>query len=113
MYPEALAQIDAVQGSAPEVVAIRAWVLANTGDNAAASRLLGQLDTRARNEKMHAAILAALHGRVGDKDRAFALLDTAVAQRDFMVRELKVSPMWDPLRTDPRFAKMLKRVNLD
>ena len=54
-----------------------------------------------------------VYGRLGDKDRAFALLDTAVAERDLFVRELKVSPMWDSLRTDPRFRQFLKRVNLD
>jgi hypothetical protein len=62
---------------------------------------------------MHPGILAALYGRLGDKDRAFALLDTALAEHDLVVRELKVSPMWDSLRTAPRFATLLKRVNLD
>jgi hypothetical protein len=62
---------------------------------------------------MHTAILAAIQTFVGDKDRAFALLDSAIGERDPMVRDLKVSPMWDPLRSDPRFGKMLKRLNLD
>jgi TolB-like protein/Tfp pilus assembly protein PilF len=111
-YREGLAQLESFQGPAMEVLVIRAWVLAETGDNSSAARLVSQLD-RAGKEKMHPAILAALHGRLGDKDRAFALLDAAVAERDVMIRELKVSPMWDPLRGDPRFAKVLKRINLD
>ena len=102
-----------MQGSKPEVLAIRAWVLSHSGDNSGAARLVRQLDAGAEQQKTHPAILAALHGLLGEKDEAFTLLETAVAERDLMVRELKVSPMWDPLRTDPRFAKLLKRVNLD
>jgi TolB-like protein/Tfp pilus assembly protein PilF len=112
-YSEGLAELDSVKGAPLETLAIRAWVLTYTGDKPGAARLVSELDERARLEKTHPAILAALHGQLGEKDRAFALLDTAVAERDFMVRELKVSPMWDPLRNDPRFAKILKRVNLD
>jgi tetratricopeptide (TPR) repeat protein len=114
MYPEALAQLETVQGSKPEeILAMRAWVLANTGDKGAAARIVKQLETRGGGaEKMHPAVLASLHARLGDTDRAFALLDTAIAERDSMVRELKVSPVWDPLRTDPRFPEFLKRLNL-
>ncbi|HWE24410.1 MAG TPA: hypothetical protein VG496_10800 [Myxococcales bacterium] len=113
-YNEGLAEIEDVQGKETlEAVAIRAWVLSHTGDNAGAARLVKELDERARVEKTHPGILAALYGKLGEKDRAFAILDKAVTEQDFFVRELKVSPIWDPLRTDPRFAKMLKRVNLD
>src|SRR5207248_7587184 len=110
---DALAQLDGFKGSSLEVLGIRAWVLADTGDKTGATRLLKHLESRVGEQKMHPAILAALYGRLGDKDRAFALLDTAVAERDLFVRELKVSPMWDSLRTDPRFRQFLKRVNLD
>ena len=69
--------------------------------------------SRAQKERTHPAVLAALHGLLGEKDRAFALLDRAIVERDPMVRDLRVSPMWDSLRTDPRFRQFLKRVNLD
>ena len=58
-------------------------------------------------------MLAALYALTGDKDRAFALLDKAYAERDWSLRDLKVSPVWDPLRSDPRFSRLLKRVNLE
>ena len=50
---------------------------------------------------------------VYDVERPLILLRFMHDGRDLFVRELKVSPMWDSLRTDPRFRKFLKRVNLD
>ncbi|HYZ89286.1 MAG TPA: hypothetical protein VE620_08345 [Myxococcales bacterium] len=110
---EQLEQLPAVKNAKLELLALRAWMLSTAGDKAGAARLVKELDSRSREQKMHTAMLAAIQTFVGDKDRAFALLDSAVAERDPMVRDLKVSPMWDPLRSDPRFDKMLKRLNLD
>ncbi len=56
---------------------------------------------------------AVLHALLGDNDRAFALLDKAYAERDWTLRDLKVSPFWDSLCSDPRFPRLLKQVNLD
>src|SRR5439155_11506173 len=110
---EGLAQPEDVDGAKREYLAIRAWVLSNSGDNASAARVVRDLASRAQKERTHPAVLAALHGLLGEKDRAFALLDRAIVERDPMVRDLRVSPMWDSLRTDARFAKALKRVNLE
>jgi hypothetical protein len=41
------------------------------------------------------------------------LLEQAYAERDWMLRDVKVSPMWDPLRNDPRFGKLLQQMRLD
>lgn len=46
------------------------------------------------------------------KDKAFELLERAFAERDHRMAQLKVSPRFDNLRDDPRFADLLKRLNL-
>jgi TolB-like protein/DNA-binding winged helix-turn-helix (wHTH) protein len=56
--------------------------------------------------------MAFTYASLGNKDRAFAWLDKAVAQRNWMIIYLKKDNVWDPLRTDPRFAALLKRVGL-
>jgi len=56
--------------------------------------------------------MAFTYASLGNKDRDFAWLDKAVAQRNWMIIYLKKDNAWDPLRTDPRFAALLKRVGL-
>ena len=53
-----------------------------------------------------------IYAMLGDKDRAFALLDRAYAEKDWMLRDVKVSPIWDPLRKDPRFSRLLSQMRL-
>ena len=49
---------------------------------------------------------------IGDKDRAFAGLNVALAQHSNIVTHLKVNPAFDSLRSDPRFTELLRRVGL-
>ena len=56
--------------------------------------------------------MAFTYSRLGNRDRAFACLDKAVIQRNWMIIYLKHDNLWDPLRSDPRFTQLLKRVGL-
>ena len=49
---------------------------------------------------------------LGDKDKAFEWLEKAYQERSNYVAYLKVFPIADPLRSDPRFADLLRRVGL-
>jgi TolB-like protein/Tfp pilus assembly protein PilF len=51
--------------------------------------------------------MAAIYSALGDRDRAFAWLEKALIKRKVYV--LKAHPFLDPLRSDPRFASLLKR----
>jgi TolB-like protein/Tfp pilus assembly protein PilF len=55
--------------------------------------------------------IASVYGFLGDKDHAFAWLEKAYKARD-SVDSLLADPQWDPLRSDPRFKDLLKRVGL-
>ncbi len=48
--------------------------------------------------------------QLGDKDRAFALLEAAYNERSSGLVWLKVEPLLDPLRNDPRFTDLMTRV---
>jgi len=48
--------------------------------------------------------------QLGDKDQAFAFLEAAFKERNSGLVWLKVEPLLDPLRDDPRFADLMTRV---
>jgi TolB-like protein/DNA-binding winged helix-turn-helix (wHTH) protein/Tfp pilus assembly protein PilF len=54
--------------------------------------------------------IASIYGFLGDKGQAFAWLEKAYKARDGM--EGLADPMWDPLRSDPRFKDLVRRVGL-
>jgi serine/threonine protein kinase/tetratricopeptide (TPR) repeat protein len=56
--------------------------------------------------------IAKNYARLGDKERAFQWLEKAYAERDDDLIDLRVEPMYDPLRSDPRFADLLRRIGL-
>ena len=55
---------------------------------------------------------AFTYSSLGNKDRAFVWLDKAVEQRNWCVPFLRRDNVWNPLRTDPRFKSLLRRVGL-
>ena len=55
---------------------------------------------------------AMLHAGVGEADAAFEWLDRAVEDRRGWLAYLKVEPLLDPLRGDPRFGRLLERMRL-
>jgi tetratricopeptide (TPR) repeat protein len=58
-------------------------------------------------------IYAALwYSACGRKDEAFALLEKAFQRRSYAMIFLAVNPLWDPLRSDPRFTDLLRRIGL-
>ena len=54
--------------------------------------------------------VAEIYAQLGEKDQAFAWLERAYQERSFMMLYLKVAPNLDPLRSDPRYADLLRRV---
>jgi tetratricopeptide (TPR) repeat protein len=59
-----------------------------------------------------ASKIAQLYADLGDKDQAFRWLNTAYQERDFFLMDLKTSFLSDPLRSDPRFAELLRKMGL-
>jgi TolB-like protein/Tfp pilus assembly protein PilF len=52
------------------------------------------------------------YARLGDKDQAFAWLEKAYAEKAGSIQDLKIAPQMDPLRSDPRYTDLLKRMGL-
>ncbi|MCC7306294.1 MAG: winged helix-turn-helix domain-containing protein [Acidobacteria bacterium] len=54
---------------------------------------------------------ACLYARIGDKDKAFEYLGKAYDERSHLIAVLKVAPQLDPLRDDPRYAALVRRID--
>src|SRR5438105_1880455 len=63
----------------------------------------------ARGEYVPAVHYVTAYMRLGDKEQAFAWLVKAVEERNRLAVEIKVNPIFDPLRTDPRFEKLVNQ----
>jgi uncharacterized OB-fold protein len=88
-------------------------LLAAAGDRVAAQRLLADVENRFPKEPVPRGHLAMAHLALGDKDGAFLWLERGIEERDQTVLGLKVSPQWDPIRSDPRYHMLLKRMKLE
>ena len=55
--------------------------------------------------------MAIAYAGLGDKDRAFQWLERAFEERAIMLQQVQVEPFLDPLRDDPHFDDLLRRMN--
>ena len=69
-----------------------------------------ELNRRARLDP--APLLVTAYAGMGRRDDLFALLEKAVLERSHLLATLKVDPMYDAFRGDPRFVELLRRVRL-
>src|SRR5438874_2342992 len=78
----------------------------------AQKRLERLKEKTARGEYVAAAEYVTAYVRLGDKDQAFTWLAKAVEERNRLAFEIKVNPVLDPLRSDPRFKEILANLAL-
>jgi eukaryotic-like serine/threonine-protein kinase len=77
--------------------------------------LIKGIETRQAQRKTgysSASNIALLYADLGDKDQAFRWLNTAYQERDWLLQRLKTYFLFDPLRSDPRFAELVRKVGL-
>ena len=82
--------------------------------NVELARLMLAELTAARGQRVVSAWgIAALHASLGDADKAFHWLETAIEEGASGIIFLRVHPRLDPIRQDPRYAALLRRLKLD
>jgi TolB-like protein/DNA-binding winged helix-turn-helix (wHTH) protein/Tfp pilus assembly protein PilF len=82
------------------------------GRKADAKKILNELLKLNESRYVTPAALVNVYLGLGDKDQAFVWLEMAYQERSNYVAWLKVFPLLDPLRSDPRFADLVRRVQL-
>jgi serine/threonine protein kinase/tetratricopeptide (TPR) repeat protein len=100
-----------ISGETERAQALRRGFLEAGCQGAARHRL--ELDRdRANHEYVAAALLARDYMRLGNKEEALRALEKGYLERAGAMAYLAVDPLWDPLRSDPRFQNLLRRMNL-
>ena len=93
-------------------LALLGYAHARLGERSEALRILEQLEAASKERYTPAVSFAVVYAGLGEKDQAFAWLEKAYGERTSRLGYLKVEPLWDPLRTDLRFADLVRRIGL-
>jgi len=107
---ESLSDAVRFMNDAPAARSDLAVAMARAGREAEAQALLrALLDS---DGYMPAPLIAQIHANLGDRDSAFEWLERGIEEGYRGAIFLKVDPLYDPLRGDPRFSLLLSRMNL-
>jgi TolB-like protein/DNA-binding winged helix-turn-helix (wHTH) protein/Tfp pilus assembly protein PilF len=102
-----------IMDRSPGAIGVLVRAYAHAGRRTDALRLLAELKRRKQAGYVPAAAFVNAYLGLGDYDQAFAWLEQAYQEQSSILLWLKVHPFFDPLRGDPRFADLLRRVGLD
>lgn len=100
----------ALAGDVPNILSAIGQILAATDDTQGAREFLAQLTARAHESYVPSTCFARIHLSLGEISRALEWLETGCEQHDLTMVMLKVHPIYDPLRQQPRFQAILQRM---
>jgi serine/threonine-protein kinase len=114
-YLDAIAMLEkgrTLAGDVPNILGVMGQVYALAGEPARAREVLVKLAELAARSYVPSTVFAIVHLGLGENHRALEWLETGCDQRELPLSALKVHPVYDPLRSEPRFQVMLKRLRL-
>jgi tetratricopeptide (TPR) repeat protein len=119
MYKEGIAEFEKMLVIFPgdtRALSLLGHAYAVAGRKAESQKVLDQLNEVSTQKYVPAEFKARIYAGLGDKVRAFDWLEKAYEGRetaiDFRGIGIKTDPAFDPLRSDPRFQDLLRRMNL-
>ncbi|MBV9265851.1 MAG: tetratricopeptide repeat protein [Acidobacteriaceae bacterium] len=114
-YAEAIHHLELARvrcGEPPNVLAVLGQTYAWQGKITEARAILSRLSQLAAQQPVSPASFALIHIGLGEKEQALNLLERALNERNWRVITLKVHPAYDPLRGEPRYQALLKKIGL-
>ena len=112
-YTDALAMLEkgrALAGDVPNILGAMGEIFALSGDTASARRILAELTARALDSYVPSTCFARVHSGLGEVERALDWLEKGCEQRELPMAMLKIHPVYDPLRDEPRFRAVVERM---
>jgi len=112
MTSEALAEAGRASqvDDSPLVLATSGGAIALAGDRVRARQVLERLDEITKTRWVCPYEVGVIHVHLGEKDEAFRLLEKGFESRSVCMPLLKVDPRLDPIRSDPRYADLVRRM---
>jgi TolB-like protein/Tfp pilus assembly protein PilF len=113
MFPEAIAELEKaiqISGGSPTFTANLARAYAATNKKVEALGLLNDLKRSSAPGNAYAAEIAMIYAALGDKDQAMVWLEKGYEER--FNPGVLLRPGLDPLRSDPRFQELIRRIRL-
>jgi TolB-like protein/DNA-binding winged helix-turn-helix (wHTH) protein len=115
-FAAALADIEAWRhtvGDRPWIAGWEAYVYGRAGERAKAWQALRKVEELSRKWQVDPTqFMIVSYSGIGDKEKCLAWLEKASRERTNIPTGLKVDPLYDPLRSEPRFQDLLRRVGL-
>lgn len=96
--------------SDPEATAIAGYIYTLMGEKRQAAKVLEWLENLAKVRYVEPHTIALLHMVLGNKKKAFELLEKSLADSSPVLTYFKVIPLMDPFRADRRFDDILRRI---
>jgi adenylate cyclase len=112
-FEEALALYEKAQEVTHFPSSGMALTYSRLGRLADARRILDQLLAKARTYYFPGDSIAAVYVALGNKDEAFRWLERAFEEHSYPLYTFLFDPEFRPLRSDPRFADLLRRIGVD
>ena len=115
MYREGLSALEkysALSRSGATSLALLGYSHARLGERNESLQVIEALKVASKQSFVPALFVALVYAGLEDKDQAFTWLEKAYEERFSRLAYLKVEALWDPLRSDPRFADLLRRVGI-
>ena len=109
-YDEAIAEFKIDVGNNAGALAALTYAYAMGGKKDEALKTLNDLEANHPGAKIVPYRIAAIYLALGDTDRAIELLNKDYEVQDNWMNQLKVDPVMDPLRSDPRFQVLLHKM---
>ena len=113
---EAIAELQkavSLSGGEPAELGLRAHVYASAGRRAEAQKVLAELKDLSKRRYVAPFDIALVYAGLGDKHQALEWLERAYEDHSFRLTWIKVWPQLDPLRGEPRFLDLLRRMSLE
>lgn len=114
-YPEAIASFKRAIDLGvfyPQGAAGLAYAYAVSGNRAEAVRIVDDLKRRASSELVPPVSIAMAYAGLGDVTRGLEWLNRGIDEHDIYIPENFFDPIMDPLRKDPRFTQVSRRMGL-